>query len=88
NSFIEYICLKYNVKLEDINLENGIAKILGTNIYFSYWDFAKLDNFKNIIILPLIPIRLIEPNLSNSRNENILINNIVTGKYKFIHDLD
>ena len=88
NSFIEYICSKYNVKLEDINLENGIAKILGTNIYFSYWDFAKLDNFKNIIILPLIPIRLIEPNLSNSRNENKLINNIVTGKYRFIHDLD
>ena len=35
NSFIEYICSKHNVKLEDINLENGIVKILGTNIYFS-----------------------------------------------------
>jgi len=88
NSFIKHICLKYNVELEDINLENGIAKIVGTNVYFSYWDFAKLDEFKNIRILPSIPNRLIESAPSNPRNENKLINDIVTGKYRFIHDLD
>ena len=89
NSFIEYVCLKYNVKLDDIKIENGIATIFGTNLYFSYWDFAQLDQFKKIKIPPIIPNQLIEVNLSIvSKIQTRSINDIVTGKYIFIHDLE
>ena len=54
NLFIEHVLSKFNVEIDDLNIENGIAKILGTNQFFSYWDFAQLDNYNDIKITEFI----------------------------------
>ena len=88
NLFIEYVLSKFNVEIDNLNIENGIAKISGTNHFFSYWDFAKLDTYKNIKITEFIPKRNFDINSKKKSNTNKTIREIITGKYEFIHDLN
>ena len=88
NLFIEHVLSKFNVEIDDLNIENGIAKILGTNQFFSYWDFAQLDNYNDIKITEFIQNRIVPINPKKQPIKNKTITNIVTGNHKFIQDLD
>ena len=62
NLFIQHVLSKFNVEIDQLNIENGIAKISGTNQFFSYWDFAQLDNYNDLKITEFIENRIVPIN--------------------------
>ena len=89
NKFVEYALEQFEVELNQIELDNGIAKKKGTNDTISYWDFAKTDEFKNLIIDEIVEENKykIFKKIENQSIELKTIHKIVSGKYKFVHDL-
>ena len=78
-----------NVAEESIIFENGIIKDINSNRSVSYWDFAKTDEFKNLIVPETIDQNILKKinYVNNQKIEIKTINDIVTGQYNFVHDL-
>ena len=89
NQFFQYVLSKFDCKLDDIDFENGVAKKNESNEGISYWDFAKTEIYKNIVIKDIIEFDNYSIN-QNDNNQSIelkTIHKIVTGEYIFVHDL-
>ena len=69
--------------------ENGIVIDKVSNKSFSYWDFSQTEEYINIEIPEILEEEeLNEFQYQNKQKIEIkTINEIVTGKYKYVHDL-
>lgn len=88
NNFVDYICSKFDIKINEFILENGVAKVLGTNKAFSFWDYAALPIFEKLKISSIIPIHKHKSSSNSKKIINKNITSIVQGKYKFVQDLE
>jgi CO/xanthine dehydrogenase Mo-binding subunit len=88
NNFVDYICSNLNIKIDEFDIDNGVAKVFGTNQTFSYWEYADLQNFKSLKIDSIIPTSKFFKNKKISKVINKNISSIVQGEYQFVHDLD
>ena len=88
-NFINYALRELKINLNEMIFENGIIKDIKSNKSISYWDFAKTDNFKSLIIPIEIEDKDIKSlNYSNKQKVELkTIKDIVTGRYKYVHDL-
>ncbi len=88
-NFLKYVVEKLHITQDEMNFENGIVTHKSSNKSFSYWDFSRTKEFLNIEI----PENFDEKVLKEFKYENRqkievkTINEIVTGKYKYVHDL-
>ncbi len=90
NQFLEYALLQFKVELNQIEFDNGIAKIKGTNKTITYWDFSKSKAYNELVINEIVEENKYI-NLQNNENQSIelkTIANIVTGQHKYVHDLN
>ncbi len=90
SQFLKYVLLKFNTTLDQLELDNGIARKKNTNKSISYWDFAKTEDFNKIIINDVVEEKKFTI-FNNDEDQAIELKNIhkiVTGKYKFVHDLN
>ncbi len=88
-NFLKYVVEKLHITQDEMNFENGIVTHKSSNKSFSYWDFSRTKEFLNIEI----PENFDEKVLKEFKYENRqkievkTINEIVTGKYKYVHDI-
>ena len=88
-AFLNFCLLSLNTNFDNIIFENGIVKDKNSNKSVSYWDFAKTEEFKKLIIPEKIDdneIKLLNYK-NNQKIEIKTINDIVTGKYLYVHDM-
>ena len=87
--FLNYVINKLGISEENMTFENGIVIDKQSNKSFSYWDFFKTKEFSNLEI----PETFTEKELNsfsydnNQKVEIKSINEIITGKYKYVHDM-
>jgi len=88
-SFINYALKYLNIQKEDMLFENGIIKDRKSNISLTYWDFSKTDEFKELIIPESIDEETLNTlnYVNNQKIELKTIKDIVTGSYKYVHDM-
>ena len=88
-AFIKYALKTLDVNFEDILFDNGIIKDIKSNRSISYWDFGKTNEFNELTI----PEKFDEKDIREFKYKNNLkveiktINDIVTGKYEYVHDM-
>ena len=88
-AFIKYALKTLDVNFEDIVFDNGIIKDIKSNRSISYWDFGKTNEFNELTI----PEKFDEKEIREFKYKNNLkveiktINDIVTGKYEYVHDM-
>ena len=88
-NFFKYVIENLDIQKENLIFENGIIKDKISNKSFSYWDFFKTKEFSNLEI----PETFTEKELNsfsydnNQKVEIKSINEIITGKYKYVHDM-
>ena len=88
-AFIKYALKTLDVNFEDILFDNGIIKDIKSNRSISYWDFGKTNEFNELTI----PEKFDEKEIREFKYKNNLkveiktINDIVTGKYEYVHDM-
>ena len=58
-NFLNYALENLEIKNEDILFENGVIKDKNSNKTISYWDFAKTDKFKDVIIPEIFEFHLL-----------------------------
>ena len=88
-AFLKFSLLSLNTNFDNIIFENGIVKDKNSNKSVSYWDFAKTEEFNKLIIPEKIDdneIKLLNYK-NNQKIEIKTINDIVTGKYLYVHDM-
>ena len=87
--FFNYAIKRHKILEENILFENGVIKDKLSNKSVSYWDFSITDKFQELEI----PDTLIESEISkfshiNTKSIEIkTIKDIVTGQYKYVHDM-
>ena len=88
-SFINYALKYLNIQKDDMLFENGIIKDRKSNISLTYWDFSKTDEFKELIIPESIDEETLNTlnYVNNQKIELKTIKDIVTGSYKYVHDM-
>ena len=89
NSFVNYSLKKLNMNIDYMVFENGVIKDNNSNKSISYWDFAKTEEFNNLIIPQEISEEYFK-SLNYSNNQQVelkTIESIVTGRYKYVHDM-
>ena len=88
-AFIKYALKTLDVNFEDIVFDNGIIKDIKSNRSISYWDFGKTNEFNELTI----PEKFDEKEIREFKYKNNVkveiktINDIVTGKYEYVHDM-
>ena len=89
-SFLNYALENLKIKNEDILFENGVIKDKNSNKTISYWDFSKTDEFREVIIPEIFDENSLKKiNYENNQKIELkTINEIVTGKYKYVHDIN
>ena len=89
-NFLNYALENLEIKNEDILFENGVIKDKNSNKTISYWDFAKTGKFKDVIIPEIFDENSLKKiNYQNNQKIELkTINEIVTGKYKYVHDIN
>jgi len=89
-NFLNYALENLEIKNEDILFENGVIKDKNSNKTISYWDFAKTVKFKDLIIPEIFDENSLKKinYRNNQKIELKTINEIVTGKYKYVHDIN
>ena len=87
--FLNYVINKLGISEENMTFENGIVIDKQSNKSFSYWDFSQTEEFLNIKIPEVFnKEELKELKYKNKQKIEIkTINEIITGKYKYVHDL-
>jgi len=89
-NFINYALNHLNINNEDIQFENGVIKDKNSNKSISYWDYAETDDYKNTIIPEQFDEEVLKK-ITYANNQKIELKNIkeiVTGKYKYVHDIN
>ena len=87
--FLNYVINKLGISENNMIFENGIVIDKVSNKSFSYWDFSQTEEYINIEIPEILEEEeLNEFQYQNKQKIEIkTINEIVTGKYKYVHDL-
>ena len=88
-NFLKYVVEKLHITKDEMNFENGIVTHKSSNKSFSYWDFSRTKEFLNIEIPENFDEKVLKEFKYQNRQkiEVKTINEIVTGKYKYVHDL-
>ena len=88
-NFLKYVVEKLHITQDEMNFENGIVTHKSSNKSFSYWDFSRTKEFLNIEIPENFDEKVLKEFKYQNRQkiEVKTINEIVTGKYKYVHDL-
>ena len=88
--FYNYAINNYNILEDNILFENGVIKDKLSNKSVTYWDFATTNEFKELKISDtLIDSEITEYINKNTQSIEIkTIHDIVTGQYKYVHDLN
>ena len=86
-NFLDFATKSLNLNINNINLEDGVAKDPNSNASISFWDFSKTEEFLKLSIPEIIEIEDQKNFDHSSHVETKFINSIVKGEYKFLHDL-
>ena len=86
-NFLDFAAKSLNLNINNINLEDGVAKDPNSNASTSFWDFSKTEEFLKLSIPEIIEIEDQKNFDYSSHVETKFINSIVKGEYKFLHDL-
>ena len=86
-NFLDFAAKSLNLNINNINLEDGVAKDPNSNASISFWDFSKTEEFLKLSIPEIIEIEDQKNFDHSSHVETKFINSIVKGEYKFLHDL-
>ena len=88
-NFLKYVVEKLHITKDEMNFENGIVTHKSSNKSFSYWDFSRTKEFLNIEIPENFDEKVLKEFKYQNRQkiEVKTINEIVTGKYKYVHDI-
>ena len=88
--FYNYAINNYNILEDNILFENGVIKDKLSNKSVTYWDFATTNEFKELEISDtLIDSEITEYINKNTQSIEIkTIHDIVTGQYRYVHDMN
>ncbi len=88
-AFLRYSLQYLNVNIQETTFENGILRDIKSNRSISYWDYAKTNEFNELVI----PAKFNEDEIkefnykNNQKIEIKTIHDIVTGNYLYVHDI-
>ena len=86
--FLEFVSNRFQINKSEINVKKGVVKDPNSNNILTYWDFYKSNDFQDIVIPETFEINTSEINYNYDQHIEIkTIDEIVTGKYQFIHDM-